>query len=326
VLFRSNSLDYFVNKKEDIENIPHSSLIQQYLLTKLTDLGYKVDIDVGQNNFKLDLAIVHSNGKKYALGIIIDGAHYAKLPLARTRHLIIHDILKKSGWTLFYVYSCEFLANIPTIIANIEESYKKALAKPQIDDLELTQTSLGKEIVNVVNPDDTVTDLVETFSEYEEFKMPVFKESNINNIAYINNLVAQIIALEAPVSIYTIKIRIKEYFGLSKVNDEILVKMNFLFKNYNCSSGFVLDINKRLTFRKGPRRLKDVYLLEVCQGMKMLVERNIGLTRHALFSAICRFLNCNLTESNRQILETALTKLFQVDSLCEVDNIIKFNR
>src|SRR5699024_4215350 len=75
-----------MNMKRQDSGGNFDSPFEEEVYEKLTDIGYKVDIQVGMSGYRIDMAVIHPDQPhRYILGIECDGAMYHSAPSARER-------------------------------------------------------------------------------------------------------------------------------------------------------------------------------------------------------------------------------------------------
>ncbi|MCP3776175.1 DUF4011 domain-containing protein [Paenibacillus sp. MZ04-78.2] len=75
----------------------------------LTDLGYKVEPQVGCSGYRIDLAVVDPlNENKFILGIECDGKAYHSSKVARDRDRLRQQVLEGLGWKIYRIWSQEW--------------------------------------------------------------------------------------------------------------------------------------------------------------------------------------------------------------------------
>ena len=63
--------------------------------------GYNVDTQVGNSDYRIDLAVVHPDDpSRYILGIESDGETFQSAMSVRERDVMRRQFLEKRGWTL----------------------------------------------------------------------------------------------------------------------------------------------------------------------------------------------------------------------------------
>lgn len=91
-------------------NRPQDDL-KDYLIKALSQ-KYELDKDVGNSDYKLDIAIKHPIEKNnYILGLELDGPFYAKARTSRDRDKIRLQALEAMGWNIYRIWSLEWFRN-----------------------------------------------------------------------------------------------------------------------------------------------------------------------------------------------------------------------
>lgn len=100
-----------------------------------TQLGYRVDPQVGSGAFRIDLGIRHPSDEScYILGIECDGKAYHTAPAARAYDLWRQRILEERGWRIHRIWSTAWRQDPEAEIAKIEDVIKRLFggkAEPQ---------------------------------------------------------------------------------------------------------------------------------------------------------------------------------------------------
>jgi predicted DNA-binding WGR domain protein len=90
------------------------------LATALRSRGYTVDLDVGQSQFRCDLAVGSSSDSHYRLGILVDtNSHYLN-PNLLDRYLMQPAILRAFGWRFALVLTKDWYQNPSDVLARLE--------------------------------------------------------------------------------------------------------------------------------------------------------------------------------------------------------------
>jgi very-short-patch-repair endonuclease len=119
-------------KKQDGPLI-FDSPFEEQVYTALTNLGYKVDTQVGMSGYRIDQAIVHPNQpEKYILGIECDGAMYHSSPSAKERDVYRQRFLETKGWNITRIWSRNWWKNSSAEIEKIDQLVKKLVREENI--------------------------------------------------------------------------------------------------------------------------------------------------------------------------------------------------
>lgn len=124
-------------KRHTGESLVFDSPFEEQVYEHLTNLGYKVDTQVGMSGYRIDQAIVHPlYPEQYILGIECDGAMYHSAPSAKERDVYRQRFLESKGWTIARIWSRNWWrdpsAEIEKIDHLVKQLVKEAEAKEAI--------------------------------------------------------------------------------------------------------------------------------------------------------------------------------------------------
>ena len=103
--------------------------IENQIATTLTKLGYKVDVDLGNSNSKISLAVYDKVSDKYLLGIETDQSVLSSSTSVLERDVYRNNFLKSKGWKIFRVWSRDWWHNSNQVINNIVKTIEKQKRK-----------------------------------------------------------------------------------------------------------------------------------------------------------------------------------------------------
>lgn len=85
------------------------SPFEEDVYTAITQMGYKVETQVGCSGYRIDLAVVDPlNNNKFLLGIECDGKTYHSSKVARDRDRLRQQVLEGLGWKIYRIWSQEW--------------------------------------------------------------------------------------------------------------------------------------------------------------------------------------------------------------------------
>jgi len=106
--------------RDNSSNLPESPL-ENEVYEALVALGYRVDCQVGQSGFRIDMAIINpADPTKYALGIECDGAMYHSGISARERDVFRQRFLESRGWKIHRIWSTNWWHSKETELEKIK--------------------------------------------------------------------------------------------------------------------------------------------------------------------------------------------------------------
>ncbi|MFS0638169.1 AAA domain-containing protein [Mesobacillus foraminis] len=121
------------NTKKQNGPLVFDSPFEEQVYQALTNLGYKVDTQVGMSGYRIDQAIVHpTNPEKYILGIECDGAMYHSSPSAKERDVYRQRFLETKGWKIIRIWSRNWWKNSSAEIEKLDQLVKKLVSEESI--------------------------------------------------------------------------------------------------------------------------------------------------------------------------------------------------
>ncbi|MCM3409550.1 AAA domain-containing protein [Metabacillus litoralis] len=121
------------NTKKQESNLVFDSPFEEQVYTALTNLGYKVDTQIGMSGYRIDLAVVHPNQpEKYIIGIECDGAMYHSAPSAKERDVYRQRFLETKGWKITRIWSRNWWKNSSAEIEKIDQLVKKLVKEESL--------------------------------------------------------------------------------------------------------------------------------------------------------------------------------------------------
>lgn len=100
--------------------------MENQIAAKLEKLGYKTDLNLGNSNSKISIAIYDKKKDKYLLGIETDEEVTQSSSSTLERDVFRHEFLKSKGWKVVRVWSRDFWHNPSQVISSIVKEIEKA--------------------------------------------------------------------------------------------------------------------------------------------------------------------------------------------------------
>ncbi|MBM7679874.1 superfamily I DNA and/or RNA helicase [Pullulanibacillus pueri] len=127
------NLNEEMNTKRQQGNLDFDSPFEEQVYKHLTDIGYKVDTQVGMSGYRIDQAIVHpDHPERYILGIECDGAMYHSAPSAKERDVYRQRFLESKGWKITRIWSRNWWKDPVGEIEKIDQLVKKLVEEEKI--------------------------------------------------------------------------------------------------------------------------------------------------------------------------------------------------
>ena len=100
--------------------------IEQQIKERLEKLGYKVDINLGNSNSRISLAIYDPSTDKYLVGVELDRDAFASSESCIERDVCKPQFLEARGWSLLRIWSRDWWASPAKVIRMITAEAEKS--------------------------------------------------------------------------------------------------------------------------------------------------------------------------------------------------------
>lgn len=100
--------------------------IENQIAEKLNKLGYKTDLNLGNSNSKISIAVYDKKKDKYLLGIETDEEVTKSSNSVLERDVFRNQFLKSKGWKVMRVWSRDWWHNPTAVISSIVKEIEKA--------------------------------------------------------------------------------------------------------------------------------------------------------------------------------------------------------
>lgn len=112
-------LDSFRSSLDGVKQEQIGSPLENEIKAELVKLGYNVETNLGNTDYKLSLAIYDKKEDRYLLGIECDYSAYKSSPSILERDVYRNKFLSSRGWTIMRVWSRDWWLNKQKVINNI---------------------------------------------------------------------------------------------------------------------------------------------------------------------------------------------------------------
>lgn len=214
-------LGFVENKEFNNFNIKtnDSNSLAYFLKEDLTKLGYNVDLNVGNSDYKVDVAIKDKDGK-YTLGILLDNENLNNTVSFRDKTYVEEKVLNSLKWRTINIYSLEYFKDRKKVIEKIEKALKKDYVK---EETIITPTLIKKDVEimkNQYEPKEYIKSKRLGRLRYQDqvFCKNYYGNNSDNIDCFLRNLVED----EAPISFSLIKKRVRDNCrDISKIGPNI---------------------------------------------------------------------------------------------------------
>lgn len=296
----------------------------------LEDAGYKVDIQVGCSDYKIDLGVKHPTKTDYVLAVECDGVTYRSAKTTRDRDRLRQEVLERLGWKFYRVWSTDWFINNSTekkkLLSAVENAIRE-FDKKQIDS-EVKQREIkaheadGSESSSfIIEEEFKRHDLKSMFKKYQTYDIFSRIQPSFDDCVY------DLVKTEAPITEELLLKKTVKFFGRAKVTnvvrDEFRRRMRVYHQNIlKVDDYYVVDTNMKIELRipndgETPRDIMMISSAELSSGLNVIIKNNVGITKDGLFSTVTNLLGftrkgnniiIKLTESLDSLLKSGQVK------------------
>lgn len=298
---------------------PFEEAVYDFLQSK----GYNVVTQVGCSGFRIDMAVKHpTQSGKFAIGIECDGAAYHSSRTARERDRLRQAVLEDMGWTIYRIWSTDWIKDPKTEQVKLINAVEKALGRAVIES-EINDTIDGQDSLEAIMPIITVEEKIEPsemtsigygFDVYERYQLNLMDEEYDDDEDYDNekaDIIYDVIVKEQPIHFEELCRRVAPLYGRQKVSSVVRDAMKRIFR-YNLKGRVEKDKNDFVRakgfadIRVRTNNPEDDYLRpityisdeELAIAMKTIVLHSFGITPDDLFIVTAREFGFKRTGEN----------------------------
>ncbi len=112
----------------DAEDLFWPTALEEEIALAISELGYAAIPNVGFGSFRIDIGVRNpANSKQFLLGIECDGEAYAQTPTTRDRERLRHEVLDALGWgPIHRIWSLDWVRNRKAEIDRIHAALEAA--------------------------------------------------------------------------------------------------------------------------------------------------------------------------------------------------------
>ncbi len=107
--------------------------LENEIKAELVKLGYSVETNLGNTDYKISLAIYDKTADRYLLGIECDYSAYKSSPSILERDVYRNKFLTSRGWTIMRVWSRDWWLNKQKVINNIVKAVNANKKKTKVE-------------------------------------------------------------------------------------------------------------------------------------------------------------------------------------------------
>ncbi len=319
---------------------PFEEAVYDFLQTK----GYNVVTQVGCSGFRIDMAVKHpTKSGHFAIGIECDGATYHSSRTARERDRLRQSVLEDMGWTIYRIWSTDWIKNQQIEKEKLINAIEKALGHC-VKENDIINTPEDIDIIQPIEIEEHIeSSVVDSigygFEIYNRYDTTVlFNSVNPGEGRFqITHIALDIISLEQPIHFEELCRRIAPIYGRQKVTSVVRNEVENLFRYYLKNSiirdnaDFVrlkdfADIKVRIPNSNDDYLRPIIYICEeeLSLAMKTIVQHSFGITPENLFIETAREFGYKRTgETIITTLKRVYNQMRYKREITEIDGKIK---
>lgn len=297
----------------------------------LKEAGYKVDMQVGCSGYRIDLGVKHPKKDEYVLAVECDGATYHSGKTTRDRDRLRQEILERFGWEFYRIWSTDWFRNnsiekrrlLNAVEKAVEDFDKNNAIEKDFVLTNDTELEMGSFIEEKEIEKKNLKSLFKTYEYYDAYKY--------NNLPSFDSTIIPLIEPEQPIHEEQLLKEMVGYFGREKVTNVVRNEFRWKMSKYSNSVYKIgdfyytnknLDIKMRIP-KEGdiPRNILMISDSEIENGMLVVIENNIGITKEGLFMTMSNLLGfTHQGEKIQQKLNKCLNNLLEKSKIKEENN------
>ena len=319
---------------------PFEEAVYDFLQSK----GYNVVTQVGCSGFRIDMAVKHpTQSGKFAIGIECDGAAYHSSRTARERDRLRQAVLEDMGWTIYRIWSTDWIKDHKTEEEKLINVVEKALGRTIIEDDDDFDNSNEDAVIPIIEIEEKVepseiADKGYGFDLYKRaYPLNIIDESGDTREGY--DIAWDIISLEQPIHFEELCRRIAPAYGRQKATSVVRDEVKHIFRYHlkgmitEDKNEFVrikdfVDVKVRIPNPDDDYLRPITYICdeELALAMKTIAQHSFGITPDDLFIVTAREFGFKRTGENIiYSLRKVYQQMLESGEVTEVDGKVNVN-
>lgn len=317
--------------------------------------GFEVKTQVGCAGFRVDMAVVNPEAPgSYLIGIECDGARYHSAPTARARDRLRQEVLENLGWQIHRVWSTDWYRDPKEtqvrLLAAVHEASKTPpsgegtgggddIDRPRNDEqppnprLEAAFAAGKQRRLPGQSPWEAPSDEEgpDPYKECRRVAVNVRRAIEGKNIGALETAVLDVIAIEAPIHVDEVAVRLRELSGLKRTGHKIHELVNTAIRQAGNKKRLVVR-SGGFCFKKGQTkvpvrhrsngaRLNYVSHDELSAAAEMVLTRQHATEFEDLVTCMARLIGVSrLSADGHERIATVVKDLIDESKLVKLPN------
>ncbi|MBB6716634.1 DUF4011 domain-containing protein [Clostridium gasigenes] len=319
---------------------PFEEAVHDFLIKN----GYNVTTQVGCSGYRIDMAIQHPTlSGIFVLGIECDGATYHSSRTARERDRLRQAVLEDIGWTIYRIWSTDWIKDTKTQGGKLLEAVKTAIYNYKEGSLNtggIASDEIAEKEIYIEKEDYVTVETTEAENN-NPYDFSYYNETDINKITrvaddmeYITDVINYVVEKECPIHYELLGKRVAILFGNQKVTVKVKKSVDYILdKNLKgvitkrddfCWHKNVKEIKVKIPAMDGGSRIiNHISMEELAEAMCVITGKSFGITKNDLYIVTARVFGFNRRSVNiTEAMESACLYLIGMGKVKEVDGKI----
>ena len=331
--------------------------VEYVIKSMLTQKGWQLDSQVGNSQYRIDLAVKDPNQNgSYIAGIECDGQYYYTASTTRDRDRLRSSVLTGLGWDLIRIWSLDFFLDPIGTINNVDRELKQlakiaqkkraivggvnnAIHKPTLE--ENKHQEAPKENPNIeFGIKDAKPEDLSSLQKYQCASQPPYSgtDENFYEAQYTKKLVQlveHIAHTESPIHKKRVTRAAMEQFSLNRTTNRVTERVNTVIAlaNVYVDHEFIWTSqeqqNSWSTFRVPDgtdlteRKIEEIDIQELAYGCLHLLDINLGLDEKQLIKETAKLFGTKrVNDSVEKRISEAIQILLNQNKAVQSENQI----
>ncbi|NYV27734.1 DUF3320 domain-containing protein [Streptobacillus felis] len=287
---------------KDTSNISKDLLIEK-ISNELSERGYKNKINLGSSEYKIDLGIIDPNNQeKYLLGILFDGYSCVNSETVRDRFILQPTILKLLGWSVYNVWSLDYIENPDKILNEIIDKVEYIIENGK-EEHNLLNAKKAKDLKMEVSNETIITKKI-AYTPYEVCHLGTNTEFyNIESQIAIKENILKIVEMESPISKKNLVKKVLACWHIARNGSQVeqiidlqIRKLNFKVTKESMND-FIWSTNSEIKelenyrvedVNGNKRNIEDISIYEIMPALKEVIIEQIAIEKKDLIREVAK--------------------------------------
>ena len=307
------------------DTVAFDSPFEEAVYSYLDRKGYALTTQVGCSGYRIDIGVKHPRiSGVYVLGVECDGASYHSAKTARERDRLRQDVLENMGWTLYRIWSTDWIKDPVTERQKLVDAIERAIRSFDADGQRLfTQPDEESDEESLVQVE------MKRSPDTASYGFAAYRKTECSHIYDLRQSLQEVINNEYPIHYDLLCKRVAEWEGREKVTSRVRENVDYALSrmrdiaqkdNFYFPKGYT-GISVRLP---NPRKIQHIHTEELACAMLTILRTYVGATRKTLIDETARVYGFGRTTAQiGAAMEEAIAYLLKHKTIEETDGKLR---